>query len=407
MARPSSPALPHASRRRGSRAWCGSGCGCQRCAPCPRRPSPCRPPGGSWPRPGRGCRRRRVSQGPGPVATAAAATARRRPAPADCTAVARLAPRVAPRRALVAGAAGRPQDLGPRPAAPDQARSHVEAALVWAHRGLADRDEPDQGDPWAACGRCGGPLWHAWGLWRWGSVRDSRLEADSARLTALHMLPGHGAAARAGPDRAGRSTGRARPHGARPCRGPGGAGTGRAGAPCVRPRAWVWRSTCRRLHGPETPWCGPTACILAAERGVGTCPGGPPTATTARRAHDTGWTCVLAQRPWCGVSPARAVPGDTAPADRGGVSSSTLMQAEYDAARARAPTPGSALVRQQHPRVERQRADLVRDHDGRRRRYRGQWRVQVQSLLTGLVVHVKRLVKQLCPQGAPPAWPLV
>ena len=75
-------------------------------------------------------------------------------------------------------------------------------------------------------------------------------------------------------------------------------------------------------------------------------------------------------------------------------------QAEYDAARERATTPGYAAVRQQHPRVERKLADIVRYHDGRRCRYRGQWRVQVQYLLTGLVVNVKRMVKLLRPQGA-------
>ena len=45
-------------------------------------------------------------------------------------------------------------------------------------------------------------------------------------------------------------------------------------------------------------------------------------------------------------------------------------------------------------------ADIVRYHGGRRCRYRGQWRVNIQYLLTGLVVNVKRMVKLLCPAGA-------
>lgn len=77
-------------------------------------------------------------------------------------------------------------------------------------------------------------------------------------------------------------------------------------------------------------------------------------------------------------------------------------RAEYAAARAA--TPAYAAVRQQHPRVERQMADIVRYHHGRRARYRGQWRVQMQYLLTGLVVNVKRMAKLLRPQGAQPAW---
>ncbi len=60
-------------------------------------------------------------------------------------------------------------------------------------------------------------------------------------------------------------------------------------------------------------------------------------------------------------------------------------------------------VRQHHPRVERKVADIVRYHGGRRSRYRGQWRVPVQYLLTGLVVHVTRMVKRRRQQGAQPA----
>jgi hypothetical protein len=75
-------------------------------------------------------------------------------------------------------------------------------------------------------------------------------------------------------------------------------------------------------------------------------------------------------------------------------------QAEYDAVRQRAQTARYAEVRQQHPRVERKLADIVRYHGGRRSRYWGQWRVQVQYLLTGMVVNVKRMVKLLCPQPA-------
>ena len=341
---------------------------------------------------------------PARVAAEAAETARLRQATADRKDVDRLAHRVAPLRAMVAWADGRQQDLGPLPAAPDQARSHVEAALVWAHRVLADRDDPDQGDqvrsvvdPEARCGTHG-----ASGD---GYVLDSSLEADSARLTALNMLPGHGDAARDA------QTWLAAAQGAQghtiEARSMDGMGWNGA----------VWRALSApagvgvEVYVPpparaETPWFGPQACILDAERGVVTCPGGPQTATTERRANDTGWTCVFAQRQ-CAGCPQHARCLATRPQQKGRRVIKHADQAEYDAARARATTPGSALVRQQHPRVERQRADLVRDHDGRRRRYRGQWRVQVQSLLTGLVVHVKRLVKQLCPQGAPPAWPLV
>jgi nucleotide-binding universal stress UspA family protein len=77
---------------------------------------------------------------------------------------------------------------------------------------------------------------------------------------------------------------------------------------------------------------------------------------------------------------------------------------EEEAARAPAMTPRSAAVHHHPPRVERQLAESVRDPGGRRRRYRGQWRVQRPSRLTGLVVKITRRVQRRRPQGAPPAW---
>ena len=210
-----------------------------------------------------------------------------------------------------------------------------------------------------------------------GYRRDLSVEADRARLTALNMLPGHGEAAREAQTWLAAAPGA---HGhtieawSRDGRGWHGAG-------------WRARSAPEGVgvegYGPPparavTPWFGPEACILAAARGVVTWPGGPQTATTERRATGTGWTCVVARRQCAGCPrPARCLA--TRPQTQGRRVIKTASQAEDDAARARAATPGDALVRQQPPRVARQRAALVRDHDGRRRRYRGQWRVPVQD----------------------------
>ena len=152
----------------------------------------------------------------------------------------------------------------------------------------------------------------------------------------------------------------------------------------------------------ETPFFPPAAFVLDAQRGVVTCPGGQQTATKARSANDTGWKFVLARRQCAGCArQARCLA--TLPQKKGRSVIKNDYQAEYDAARERATTAAYAAVRQHHPRVERKRADIVRYHDGRRCRYRGQWRVQVPYLLTGLVVNVKRMVKLLCPAGAPSA----
>jgi len=151
---------------------------------------------------------------------------------------------------------------------------------------------------------------------------------------------------------------------------------------------------------------GPEAFVLEAPQGVLTCPGGPQTATKTRHAHHTGWKFVFARRPCleCRLH-AQCLTSLSPQTGRSVIKNDD--QAEYEAARARATTPGDAAVRQQPRRVERKLADRVRDHDGRRSRYRGQWRVQVQYLLTGLVVNGKRMVKLLRPLGAQLAWQAV
>jgi hypothetical protein len=78
--------------------------------------------------------------------------------------------------------------------------------------------------------------------------------------------------------------------------------------------------------------------------------------------------------------------------------------AEYAPARQKAQTPLYHQVRREHPAIERKLAEIVRQHDGRRARYRSRARSRIQYLLTGLVVNVKRMVRLLWhppdPQGA-------
>jgi IS5 family transposase len=70
-------------------------------------------------------------------------------------------------------------------------------------------------------------------------------------------------------------------------------------------------------------------------------------------------------------------------------------EAQYRAAQQRAQTAAYPEVRREHPRSERKLADLSRWHNGRRVRYRGRLRVQMQYLLTAVVVNCKRMVKLL------------
>ena len=337
------------------------------------------------------------------VAAEEAEAERLRQATADLPDVDRLAHRVAHLRAIVAWADALQHDLGPLPASPDKERTHFEAALALAHRILADRDDPDKGDqvrsvvdPDARCGKHG--------AYFDGYLLDISVDADSERLTALHLLPGNGDEARdaqtllAAEERAQDNDIEAvsmdgigwNGEVLRALRAPEGMGVEVFVPPPPEPT--------------ETPLFRPEACVLEAQRGVVTCPGGQQTATKERRANDTGWKFVFARRQCAGCA-RHAWCLATLPQKKGRSVIKHDDQAEYDAARERATTAPYAAVRQQHPRVERQLADIVRYHHGRRCRYRGQWRVQVQYLLTGLVVNVKRMVKLLGPAGGPCALP--
>ena len=205
-----------------------------------------------------------------------------------------LAHRVAHLRARVAWADGRPQDLGPLLASPDRQRTRVEAALAWAQRVLDDRDDADTGaqgwrvvDPQAR--------WGPHGASGDGARRESRLEAASARLTALHLRPGQGdearqtqallaAAARAqGPDA------RVRPRG---LDSGGGAGRrdrsrrapdGDPGAPCPPHRRDVGRDPVS-MGGVSAARTGPGPAAPAAH-GLGLVQGHPRGGSSRQASH--------------------------------------------------------------------------------------------------------------------------
>lgn len=322
-----------------------------------------------------------------------------RQATADLPATDRLVARVMQLRRIVAWADGVQQHLGPLLASPDPKRTRFAAAVALAHRVLADREDPDQGDqvrsvvdPDARCGKHG--------AYFDGYLLDISVDADSELLTALNLLPGNGDEARD-----------AQPLLAAEQRAQGNA----VAAVSIDGIGWNGE-VLRALSAPqglgvevyvpppapvETPFFRPEAFALEPQQGVVTCPGGQQTTTKERSANHTGWKFVFARRQCAGcLLQARCVA--TLPQTKGRSVIKNDYQAEYDAARARATTPGYAAVRQQHPRVERKLADLVRYHGGRRSRYWGQGRVKIQYLLTGLVVNAKRMVKLLCPQGAQP-----
>jgi len=68
---------------------------------------------------------------------------------------------------------------------------------------------------------------------------------------------------------------------------------------------------------------------------------------------------------------------------------------EYEMLRQRKQTDEYAAVKSEHPKVERRLGELVNRHGGRRARYRGLVRVQVQKLIEGIIHNVKRMLRLL------------
>jgi transposase len=316
----------------------------------------------------------------------------------------RLTYRVAHLRAIVAWADALQQTLGPRPESADRPRQRFEEALALAHKVLADRDHPDQGDqvrsvvdPDARRGRHG--------AYFDGYLLDVSLDADSEVLTALNVLPGNGDEARDAPLLLAAEA-QAQGNAVQALSMDGIGWQGDVLRQLSDPQGLGVEVYVPPPPPPQGPYFSPAQFTLDARGEVLICPGGQQTTAKARNAHNTGWQFTFARRLCAGCALQERCLA-ALPQHKGRSVIKNDSQADYDAARERAQTPRYAEVRRQHPRVERKLADMVRYHGGRRSRYRRQWRVQVQYLLIGFVVNIKRIVKLLCPQRGQPALQVV
>ena len=71
------------------------------------------------------------------------------------------------------------------------------------------------------------------------------------------------------------------------------------------------------------------------------------------------------------------------------------FELEYQRARDRALTDEYACIRKQHPAIERKLNEVMNHHGGRRAKYWGLPKVQIQEFMVCLTVNVKRMVKLL------------
>ena len=216
------------------------------------------------------------------------------------------------------------------------------------------------------------------------------LDADSQIVTALNVLPGHGPEAEDavtllqreeqahGNDVEALSMDKAGFHGKalRALAEPGGPQV----AVYVPPK-----------QVPATPYFSAEHFTVDAAGQTLTCPAGQTTDRRRRSYRDTGWKFTFS-RLKCATCPLQAQCLERLPQRSGRAVILNHHEQEYRAARAQAQTATYQAVRREHPAIERKLGEMVRWHRARWARYRGQGKVFLQGLLTGLVVNVKRIV---------------
>jgi transposase len=277
---------------------------------------------------------------------------------------------------------------------PDQAQEQLRAALALAHKILADREDPKAGDkvisvhdPDARRGMHGD--------YYEGYLLDVAMDADSAIITAVNVLPANGDE---GADAASLIRKEEQAHG--------------NDVQAVSIDGAGYRGTVlRELTDPAglnlevftPPAAAPSPTVFGPERftlmlldddPTLTCPAGQATQTRERSRHDNGWKYRF-RKQQCAGCPLREQCLENPQSQKGRTVTKNDYEAEYAAAQAKAQTPAYAEVRRQHPAIERKLAELVCRHDLRHARYRGRARVLYQGLLTGFVVNLKRLVRLL------------
>lgn len=306
---------------------------------------------------------------------------------------ARLLARVEHLRQIVTWADELQQRLG-APGPKDAKRQRFDEALALAHRILDQSDHPDQKgktlsvhDPDARTGKHG-DFYDGYQL-------DLSLDADSEIITQVDTPPAnHDEAANAenliareeqaqGNDVAALSMDAIAFRGPilRTLKDPQGLGL----EVYVPPQEW---------SSYTGPYFTPQDFHLEEDGSLLVCPAEAETRSRHRNSKNTGWKFTF-KRSQCQPCPLLEKCMAKLPSNHGRTVIKNDYEAEYQAARELAQTPAYAQVRQEHPKVERKLAEIVRFHGGRRTRYRRGWRVAIQYLLTAMVVNLKRMVKLL------------
>jgi IS5 family transposase len=306
----------------------------------------------------------------------------------------RLVQRVTHLRAVLAWAENIPgQDVFRQQS--DAVREKLLQALELAHKILADRDNPGAGDRVRSVHDADARRGFHGGYFD-GYLLDVTVDPDSEMLTAINVLPGNGDE---GADAAVLIRQEEQAHG-NDVEALSIDGAGYRGAvlrELADPAGLNLEVFTPPTEMPPSKVFGPERFSLTMIDDVPTltCPAGETTQTRERSSrHDNGWKyCFRKQQ--CARCTLRAECLSNPQTHKGRTVTKNDYEAEYAAAQAKAKTPAYAKVRREHSAVERKLGELVRHHDLRHARYRGQSRVLYQSLITALVVNLKRLVRLL------------
>jgi transposase len=275
---------------------------------------------------------------------------------------------------------------------PEPTRQRLQSALDLAHKILADRE--DKGgdkvlsvhDPDARRGMHGGYFE--------GYLLDVAMDADSEIITAVNVLPGNGDE---GADAAHliRQEEQAQGNDVAAVSLDGAGYRGKVLRELTDPAGLNLEVFVPPSQPPPTKGFSAERFTLTviAGRPTLTCPAGQTTQSRDRNDDDTSYRYRF-DKAQCSACSLRAECLSKPNAQRRVVVKNDY-QAEYAAAQAKARTPEYGTVRRRHPAIERKLSELVRRHDARHARYRGQPRVLYQGLLTSLVVNLKRIVRLL------------
>lgn len=155
---------------------------------------------------------------------------------------------------------------------------------------------------------------------------------------------------------------------------------------------------------PKTrPTFGPERFSLTVlENGCGelTCPAGQTTRQYQVVKHARRYTFKGSQ---CADCPLREQCLQNPNSKKGRTVIKNDYDEEYRRVKEKAATPEYAATRREHPLIERKINEVAGHHDNRQARYRGLGKVLRQSILTVVVVNIKRIVKLLAQKISGPS----